>query len=132
VSRESSVPVAEAWDAIARLDADALIALCDPAVTFESRITAVEEPTYRGHDGIRRYVRNLSEAFDWIEVERSDGVEDGGRAVFTNRFRGRGRGSGVEVEQRYFVAMSARGGKLVSWRFFDSRAEALHAVDLRE
>lgn len=49
-----------------------------------------------------------------------------------NRFRARRRGSGVEVEQRFFHALRMRDGQAVWWSFFDSKAEALEAVGLRE
>jgi ketosteroid isomerase-like protein len=125
-----ALPLGPAWEAISRMDADALVALCDPDVTFESRITAVEDATYQGHERIRRYIANLAEAFEWIEVERFDVVEDRDRAVFTNRFRARGRGSGVEVEQRFFLAVKGRASKVLWWGFFDSRSDALEAVGL--
>jgi ketosteroid isomerase-like protein len=112
------------------MDAEALVALCDPAVRFESRITAVESAWYEGHAGARRYIANLAEAFEHIHVEQSDVVEHGERAVATNRFRARGRGSGLEVEQSFYVAATAHRGKLQWWGFFDSRPEALRAVGL--
>lgn len=104
----------------------------DPDVTFESRITAVEDATYHGHEGIRRYIANLAEAFEWIEVQRFDVVENRDRAVFTNRFRARGCGSGVEVEQRFFLAVKGRAGRLLWWGFLDSESAALQAVGLRD
>jgi ketosteroid isomerase-like protein len=93
-----SIPIGPAYDAISRMDADALVSLCDVAVKFESRITAVEAETYEGHDGVRRYIANLAEAFEHIDVKQFDRVERAGRVVATNRFRARGRASGVEVE----------------------------------
>lgn len=127
-----SLPIRSAFEAISRMDADALVALCDPAVRFESRITAVEDATYEGHEGVRHYIANLAEAFDWIEVEPSDALEAEDRAVVTNRFRARGRTSGVEVEGRFFVAGKGRHGRLTWWGFFDSRSAALEAVGLEE
>jgi ketosteroid isomerase-like protein len=126
------LPIRPAWQALARMDADALVALCHPDVRFESRITAVEDATYEGHQGVRRYIAGLVEAFEWIEVEPFDVVEGCDRAVLTNRFRAHGRGSGVEVEQTFFVAMEGRDGRLLWWGFFDSRSDALEAGGLRE
>jgi ketosteroid isomerase-like protein len=114
------------------MDADALVSLCDPAVTFESRITAVELASYEGHEGVRRYIANLAEAFEHIDVEQSNVVERGDSAVATNRFRARGRGSGLEVEQKFYVAAKGHHGKLLWWGFFDSRSEALEAVGLSD
>jgi ketosteroid isomerase-like protein len=127
-----TLPVGPAWDALSRMDAEALVALCAPEVKFESRITGVDQAIYEGHDGIRRYLARLAEVFEWIEVERLDVVESSNRAVVTNRFRACGRGSGVEVEQQFFVGMTGRDGTLLWWGFFDSRSEALEAVGLQE
>jgi ketosteroid isomerase-like protein len=129
---ETTVAIDLAYDAIARMDADTLVALCDPEVRFESRITAIENAIYDGHDGVRRYIANLRDAFEYIDVTQSELVERGDRVVVTNRFRARGRGSGLEVEQHFFLAATARRGKLLWWGFFDSRSEALRAVGLAE
>lgn len=126
------VPIEAAFDAISRMDADALVSLCDPEVEFESRITALEDASYTGHDGVRRYIANLADAFEFIHAESSEVVEADGRAVITNGFRARGRGAGVELEQRFFVAGKAREGQLVWWGFFDTRGEALDAVGLED
>ncbi|MEA2220361.1 MAG: hypothetical protein QOJ35_2987 [Solirubrobacteraceae bacterium] len=126
------LPIRDAYVAISQLDADALVALCDPAVRFESRITAVEDATYEGHEGARRYIANIAGAFDQVEVETSDVVVDRDRAAITNLFRARGRGSGVQVEERFFVAAKGRRGKLLWWGMFDSEPEALEAAGLSD
>lgn len=122
------VPIAAAFEAISRMDAAALVALCDPQVTFESRITAVEAASYEGHEGIRQYIANLADAFEFIHVDMSGLVGDDGWAVATNQFRARGRGSGVEVQQEFFVAARGHHGRLLWWGLFNSRSEALEAV----
>jgi ketosteroid isomerase-like protein len=129
---QDALPLDEAFEAISRMDAVALMALCDPEVSFESRITAIEDATYRGHEGVRHYIANLIEAFEDIDVQHSDRVGHGDRAVATNHFRARGRVGGVEVEQRFFVAAKGRKGRLVWWGFFDSSPDALEAVGLSE
>jgi 2-polyprenyl-3-methyl-5-hydroxy-6-metoxy-1,4-benzoquinol methylase/ketosteroid isomerase-like protein len=127
-----TVPIEAAFNAISRMDADALVALCDPNVNFESRLTALDDVSYRGHVGVRRYIANLAAAFDRIEVHLSDLLERPGVAVMTNRVRAQGRGSGVVVELDYFCAARGENGRLVWWGFFDSREHALAAVGLGE
>jgi acyl-CoA thioester hydrolase len=117
-------------EAFSRMDADALVALCDPQVEWGSRITAVDEATYRGHEGIRRYIVKLAEVFDWIDVEPLEVLEGGERPVVINRFRALGRGSRVEVEQRFFVALEFRNDKLLQWETHLAKDEALAAVGL--
>jgi ketosteroid isomerase-like protein len=132
MSRENVVIVRRALEAHSRMDADAIVALCDPQVEYQSRITPVDEVTYQGHDGIRRYITRLVEVFDWIDVEPLEVLEDQDRALVTHRFRARGRGGGVEVEQVFFVAIEFRDGKLVRWKVSGSKNEALEAARLSE
>jgi ketosteroid isomerase-like protein len=132
MSNENVEIVRRALEAHSHMDADAMVALCDPEVEYQSRITAVDEVTYQGHDGIRRYIARLAEVFDWIDAEALEVLEDGDRAVITNRFRARGRGGGVEVEQRFFVAIELRDRKLVWWKAYGSKHEALEAADMPE
>ena len=47
-------------------------------------------------------------------------------------FRGRGRGSGIEVEDRFFQVYTLNDGKTVPWEEFSDRAQALQAVGLSE
>ena len=108
------------------------MALCDPEVEYQSRTTAVDEVAYQGHDGIRRYINRLAEVFDWIDAKPLQVLEDNDRAVVTARFCARGRRGGVKVEQRFFVAIELRDGKLVRWEVYASKHEALEAAGLPE
>jgi ketosteroid isomerase-like protein len=132
MSQENLDGIERAYDAMSRLDAEALVALCDPEVEFRSRIASADDVTYRGHEGVRDYIASLAEAFEWIRTEPLEVVDGGDRAVVCNRFRARGRRSGVEVEERFFQALRYRGGKTRWWAFYPSKAEALEAVGLSE
>ena len=46
-------------EAFNRRDAEALVALADPRIEFHPTSLAGAERVYRGHDGIRRWVRDL-------------------------------------------------------------------------
>jgi ketosteroid isomerase-like protein len=48
------------------------------------------------------------------------------------RLRGRGRGSGIEVDARFYEVYTLRQGKIVRMDQFTQRSEALEAVGLRE
>lgn len=107
-------------------------AVCDPDVEFSSRIAEADDVTYRGHAGVRDYISNLAEVFEWIRTEPVDVIEEGDRVVVCNRFRARGRGSVVEVEERFFQALRFRDHKSLWWAFYPSKAAALEAVGLSE
>ncbi len=54
MSQEMVEVIQRALEAHSRIDADVMVALCDPEVEHQSRIIAVDEMSYQGHDGIRR------------------------------------------------------------------------------
>jgi ketosteroid isomerase-like protein len=92
MSQENVEAIERGYEALSRLDAGALVALCEPDVEFHSRIAEAEHVTYRGHDGVRDYVASMSEAFEWIRTEALEVIDGGERIVVCNRFRARGRG----------------------------------------
>jgi ketosteroid isomerase-like protein len=115
-----------------RLDAEAMVAPCEPDVEFRSRIAEADDATYRGHGGIRDYMASLAEVFEWVQTEPLEVIEGSDRAVVCNRFSARGRHSGVEVQERFFQALRFRDRKVQWWAFYPSKAEALGAVGLSE
>ena len=130
---ESTVEdIERAYQAISRLDAEAMVALCDPDVEFRSRVAEADDVTYRGHDGVRDYIASLAEVFEWVRTEALEVIGEGDRAVVCNRFRARGRHSGVEVEERFFQAIRFRDGNVLWWALYPSKAEALKAMGLEE
>src|SRR4051812_41292955 len=100
MSQENIEIVRRAYEALGQLHAEAMVSLCEPDVEFRSRIAAADDVTYRGHDGVRDFIASLAEVFEWIWAEALEVIGEGDRAVVCNRFRARGRGSGVEVEER--------------------------------
>jgi ketosteroid isomerase-like protein len=132
MSQENVEILRSGYAALRRLDAAAVADVCDPEVVFESRITETDSATYRGHDGIREFVAQLSVAFDWIDIELLEIIDDEDRLVATNRFRARGRRSAAEVQQIFFHAATFHNGRVSWWSVFDSQDKALKAVGLEE
>ena len=124
--------IERAYEALSQLDAEAMVSLCEPDVEFRSRIAEADDVTYRGHDGVRDFIASLAEVFEWIRAEALEVIGEGDRAVVCNRFRARGRRSGVEVEERFFQALRFRDGNVLWWASFPSKAEALKAAGLAE
>lgn len=132
MSQENVPNIERAYEAVSRLDAEALVALCEPDIEFRSRVGEADDVTYHGHDGVRDYIATLSEVFECVRTEPLEVIDRGDRAVVCNRFQARGRLSEVEIEDHFFHAMRIRNGKAL-WRdFYSSRPEALEAVGLRE
>jgi ketosteroid isomerase-like protein len=97
MSQKNVEVVRELWDAYSRGDIDRVIALSDPYLVL---VTLEEGPLY-GPDAVRANYARWMEAWEGspeTTVEELIGV--GGHVFVIACFRGRGRTSGVRVEQR--------------------------------
>jgi ketosteroid isomerase-like protein len=107
------------FDALERGDVDAGMALTDglihPEIEFDSAIgTEVEGRTFRGRDAVADWFRDLVASFD-IEIEdrRFDAIGDS-VVLARYRFKGRGKASGIELDEEVGVLGGARGGDAMS------------------
>jgi ketosteroid isomerase-like protein len=133
VSQENVELVKEAIEAVARQDAARLVELTDPEVEWRSFLAQLGEGgVYRGHDGIRRYVSDLSEALDFLRTEVDDVLVSGDVVVVVGRLRFRGKGSGVETEAPAGYVARFSGGRIAFMRAFREPEQALLAVGLTE
>jgi ketosteroid isomerase-like protein len=66
------------------------------------------------------------------DLDIEEVVEEGDRVVAHVHITARGRGSGVEVDVRFYAQFKVRDGKVVYIYDHEDRAEALEAVGLRE
>lgn len=91
--------------------------------------TFPEGQVYHGHAGIREAFRIWLGA--WQDYRQEwDEIIDGGdeMVVVIGRERGRGKASGVEVEQEVFAVWTMLDGKAIRIRFYPGREEALEAA----
>lgn len=86
----------------------------------------------RGHEGLRAWFRAWYEAFENFEHECQELIDAGDHVVSVGMDRGRGRESGVHVEQLVAAAWTVRDGKVVRVVWLPSREEALEAAGLGE
>ncbi len=85
---------------------------------------------YSGHTGVQKFFRNWLEPWDAPTVELLEAA-DAGDSVFTAmRWRGRGRTSGVEVQEDFYGVYDLQHGMIVGFRQRDTREEALEAAGL--
>jgi ketosteroid isomerase-like protein len=131
MSQENVELVHQAADAFNRRDLDAYLALADPAVEGRSLLVAVEGD-YHGHEGVRRWWRDVFDASPDFTIDIVD-VRDLGEVTLTKmRARGHGAGSDVPFEQTLWSAARWREKKTVWSGTFATETEALEAVGLRE
>jgi ketosteroid isomerase-like protein len=85
----------------------------------------------RGHEGLREAWRRWFQVFGDVNW-RIDGtpIDRGDDVVVTYRVHGRGRGSGVAVDQRITLVWTLRDRKVARVRAYLERAEALEVAGL--
>jgi ketosteroid isomerase-like protein len=88
--------------------------LIAPDVRIDMSRRVFNPDVYDGHDGLRRLAREVDEVWDEFHLEAESFVDEGDRVLVTETRRGRGKGSGLEVEQRATVAWTVRDGRIAS------------------
>jgi len=87
----------------------------------------------RGPDEIRRFWEGIDETFDELTLLPQEWLDAGDRVATRLRHRGRGKGSGLEIdEELYHQVATFRDGKMVRIEYFGEWSEALEAAGLRE
>lgn len=105
----------------------------DPAVELESPFSSVSGGPYRGHAGIEQWTRDVDEQFsEWqTRLEEIRGVGDA--VIIVGRLHGRGRGSGIELDQPYASVMDfGSDHRITRVRIYVDVAAARRAVGLPE
>jgi ketosteroid isomerase-like protein len=86
---------------------------------------------YRGREQARELFEAFLEAWEEFRWDVQEIVEvDQARVVTVNQVRGRGRGSGVEVDATGAQLWTIAGGKVRSVKLYQSKADAFEAVGL--
>jgi ketosteroid isomerase-like protein len=119
-------------DALGKRDPSLLIALSDPEVEWHSFFALGEGGAYRGHDGARRYMSDLDDAWEVVRAEVDDALAVGDVAVLVGRIHYLGKGSGVESASPAGWMLKFRDGKVLCFRAFREPEQALEAVGLQE
>ena len=136
MSQENVEVVRRVYEASARRDSAAVLALYDPEVEIDVTHGAVGEvagrTVHHGHEGLRTFFRAWYEAWESVEPELQDLIDAGAQVVSIEVTRGRGRASGAEVELQQYGVWTIRDGKIVRSRWFTRRQEALEAAGLSE
>src|SRR6267142_694286 len=127
MSQENVEVVRRSIDAFSRRDLDLAGQDWDAeAVVDWSRSEGVDAGVYRGREAIRAFWGTWLQMFDQFDFKPEEFIERGEYVVVPNLTRLRGR-DGVEVEAHSVVVVTVREGRIVEWRLYQERAEALKA-----
>jgi ketosteroid isomerase-like protein len=116
-----------------RRDPDSLFSHLDPAVEVHPLTGAMlEGASYRGHEGMRQWLEDVSEYWEAMWVEPGEFLDAKDAVVVLGRVHGRGKRSGVAVDSPAAWVCRLRGARLSYLRFYLDASEALDAVGLSE
>jgi ketosteroid isomerase-like protein len=119
--------------AIGERDLPRLLELTAADVEWRSFFAALREGgLYRGHDGMRQYVADVSEAFDTMRPEIRDVLDIGETIVGVGQIHYRGRGSGLESDELAGWVFRFRGGRVAYFHAFREPDRVFARVGLAE
>jgi ketosteroid isomerase-like protein len=105
----------------------------DPEIVWDTSASGMPSAgVYHGLRGVRRFWRDWLEPWEDYEIEYSEYIDAGDAVVMVFRQAGTGRGSGIRIEREFFGVWYLKDSKVVRFRLFESRGQALEAAGLRE
>jgi ketosteroid isomerase-like protein len=114
-----------------RRDFDAAVADFDPDVAWVLP-ERQRSDSGRGPEEVRRFWEGIDETFDELRLDPQEFVDAGDRVATRLRHYGRGKGSGIEIdEELYHQVVTFRDGRMVRIEYFADWPEALEAAGVR-
>ena len=86
----------------------------------------------RGREVVERFCREFWGTWAEYSANPEEFIDAGDHVVVEVRERGEGKGSGVPFERTHIQVWTLRNRRLVRWRLFADKAEALKAAGLSE
>ena len=103
-------------------------AIFDPHVV----LNPIDEGPSHGPDEMRNDWERWSSAFQDLTVTFEEIIDAGDQVVVVAHHKGRGRGSGINVDARFYEVYTLHEGKVSRIDEYAGRAEALEAAGLSE
>ena len=132
MSEENVEIVRRAHEALNAGNIDELVSLCHRDFQLDMSERVLNPATYQGHDGIRRFYSEVLEVWERYVWEPEEVRDEGDVVVALLRTKGRGRGSGVEIDRKTAMIWTVRAGKALRLRFYREPERALEAAGVRE
>ena len=120
------------FDASFRGDMESVLRRVDPEIVIRQRPEMPDAMTRHGHAGVMDAIAVWPEQWDEFRLEIVQIVDVDERVVVRTHQRGRGKGSGVDVDDQIWFVFGFRSGKVAEWQMFGAEREALEAVGLSE
>jgi hypothetical protein len=121
--------VRQAVDAFMARDLDGILAVADEQIVLRSLLTEAERSLYHGHAGVRDWFENVFGVFpDWKPRPRPAAHDEDGAVVIGLDVTATAAGSGVPIDQIYWLGARVEAAKIKFFGFFRTEDDALAAV----
>jgi uncharacterized protein len=131
MSKENVEVVRRAFAAFNERAVEDLIDLSDPECEWMPFRAQLEGMTYRGHEGVRQFVRDMDEDWEAFRIDPVEFHERDDRVVVIGQVNALGRGSGVDVDSVAGFVFELRSGRLAKLISYSDPAAALEVLERR-
>ena len=136
MSAESLEVVRRVYEAVARRDTEAVLALYDEDIEWDDSGTPLGKVggggVYRGHDELRGWFSEWYAAWHDLEDQVLELIDAGDQVISVIKVHARGRRSGLDVSFDSSGVWTVRNGKVTRVKWFATRAEALEGAGLSD
>jgi ketosteroid isomerase-like protein len=120
--------VQAAFEAYFRGDEPAMLERMDSDIIVTQFPEQPDVRPYHGHEGMDQAIAEWTDTWDDYSIEVIDMREVGGHVLVSLHQRGRGKGSGIDVQGQTYFVLTVRSGKVVRWQMFSSEEQAMEAA----
>jgi uncharacterized protein len=105
----------------------------DPDIVWDTSASGLPAAgIYHGHEGVRSFFRDWLAPWEDHVIEYREYIDAGDTVVQVFWQAGTGRSSGIRTERDFFGVWDLKNSKVIRYRLFGTRAEALEAAGLQE
>jgi ketosteroid isomerase-like protein len=110
-------------------DLDGLVEMAHPEIEWEVAPEHPASTTHRGIDAVRAYHEDWRNTLEGLRVDLRSIVESGDDVLTVCALRGKGAGSGADVEVEIAFLTTFRNGQAIRVEEFLDRDEAMTALE---
>jgi ketosteroid isomerase-like protein len=111
--------------ALNRGDVDGMLARMDPDFEWRPLEASPVARVYQGHDDVRRYIEDWLTIFDGVRIDVDDLSDVADRVVAVVHGHGRGRASGLQLDNSFCQVWTVSGGTAIAMEEHATREEAI-------
>lgn len=133
MSQENIETLQASYAGFLRGDLDAAFAMLDQEIEVYDHDRILDTPkSYRGPQGVLQMAMEAAESFDEHRYEPEEFTDCGDQVLVAVRRKGRGKASGVEVDESQWHVWDFRDGKAIRFSVFVAKEAAVEAAGLLE